>query len=676
MSIGNRTIDWILAVLLIIVMIVSGVGIYYSSAIIGKLDEMSTSQDDNYAALLAAIASSEATSESLLKALLDAISGLNITLPLVVITSASPTSGDAPLTVSFKAVPIGGTPSYSFEWDFGDETPTSSEQNPTHNYTTAGTYTATVNVTDSLGATVSDSLTITARAPGYRLLRVGFAWPTYIDPAVGSDYSSSTAFTNLYDPLVFPTTTGDVKPWVAENWTVSTDGLTWTFTLRDDITFPSGRKLKADDVLFSMERLITIGEGYSYLFSPYVNLTTSSVIDDYTVQFKLDKTFGPFLTTLARLYIVDKEEVMDHIIQGGTYDYPPNGDLAREWLLTHDAGSGPYKVKEVLLEDHVYMDRFNDYWAEMKPRSPDEIQMLALAVPTTERTMLLKKELEISSQWLPEEMLDILSKAGLASGSYPGGDMFYFMMHCNKTPTDDIHVRKALAYAMDYETVVEEIYLDNPLAQCIVPISLAGAAELPMYRQNLTAATEELQKSKYYITSPSDIPEIEVHWCAEVPAEERVAMLLAESAEDIGLRVKVVKTPWNSMIVEMADQDLSPNIETVFVAAHYAEAGSLLETRYHSKAAATWEQNEWLLNATIDTMIEEALSELNITKRYEKYAELELYLLDLCPSLFLFDHLVKHSYQPYVVWPSVLGESIPVMGYNIDGRTIEVIPPE
>lgn len=671
MSIGNRTIDWILAVLLIIVIIVSSVGIYYSSVITGKLDEMSTSQDDNYAALLAAIVSSGATSESLLKALLDAISGLNISMPLVVITSASPTSGNAPLIVSFKAVPIGGTPTYSFEWDFGDET-SSSEQNPTHNYTTAETYTATVTVTDSLGETVSDSLTITALAPGYRLLRVGFAWPTKIDPAVGSDYSSSTAFTNLYDPLVFPTTTGDVKPWVAENWTVSEDGLTWNFTLRDDITFHSGRPLKADDVLFSMERLITIGVGYGYLFSPYVNLTASKVVDDYTVQFNLYKPFGPFLISLERLYILDKEEVLANIADSEEFNYPPNKDLARQWLLTHDAGSGPYKVKEVLLEDHVYMDRFDDYWAEMKPKSPDEIRMLALAVPTLERTMLLKKELEISSQWLPEEVLDAVSKAGLITGSYPGGDMFYFMMHCNKAPTDDIHVRKALAYAMDYKTVVEEIYLDNPLAKCIVPISLPGTVELPMYRQNLTAAVEELQKSKYW----PDIPEIEIHWCAQVPDEEPVAMLLAESATGIGLTVKVVKTQWGAMITEMADQNLSPNIETVFVAAHYAEAGSLIETRYHSKSAATWEQNEWLLNETLDAQIEDALSTLNMTERYEKYAALEHYLLDLCPSLFLFDHLVKHAYQPYVIWANPLGESIPVMGYNIDGRTIEVLLPE
>jgi peptide/nickel transport system substrate-binding protein len=542
-----------------------------------------------------------------------------------------------------------------------------------------GTINETLGTIDERLSNIEEALEVEPTPPTVtKLLRVGFAWPTRIDPAVGSDYSSSTAFTNLYDPLVFPTTTGEVKAWVAESWNASEDGFTWNFTLRDDITFHSGRQLKSDDVLFSMERLITIGEGYAYLFSPYVNLTASTAIDDYTVQFKLKTTFGPFLKTLARLYILDKEEVLAHTVESEEFDYPPNEDLARGWLLTHDAGSGPYKVKEVVLEDHVYMDRFDDYWSEMKTGSPDEIRMLALAIPTTERTMLLKKELEISSQWLPEESLEDLSKAGLLIGTHPGGDMFYFMMHTKKSPLDDIHVRKALAYAMDYDTVVAEIYKDNPLPKCVVPISLPGATELTMYRQDLVKATEELQKSKYYpdiVNNPEDY-EIEVHWCAQVPSEEPVALIFAESAEDIGLKVKVVKTQWGMMIDEMANQDLSPHIETIFVAAHYAEAGSLLLSRYHSDSAATWEQNEWLLNTTLDAALEDALSTVNTTERYEKYAEIESYLLDFCPSLFLFDHLVKYSYQSYVIWPNVLGESIPVMGYNIDGRTIEVIPSE
>jgi len=130
-------------------------GVYYSSAILGKLDDITTKQDD----LADAVSSSNATSTSLLESLLEIISQLNISMPLAVIGSASPTSGVIPLTVSFKAVPIGGTPPYSFVWNFGDGKPTSSERTPTHDYTSAGTYTATITVTDSAAATASDTIT-------------------------------------------------------------------------------------------------------------------------------------------------------------------------------------------------------------------------------------------------------------------------------------------------------------------------------------------------------------------------------------------------------------------------------------------------------------------------------------------------------------------------------------
>jgi multiple sugar transport system substrate-binding protein len=167
MSAENKMFNWILTILLIIVLIVSGIGVYYSSAMLGKLDELSTDQNQNYTSLSDAISSSNATSADLLEALLEiinslneAVAALNITLPLVVIGSATPTSGVVPLTVSFKAVPIGGTPPYSFEWDFGDQTPTSSERTPAHNYTMAGTYTATITVTDSTGVDASDTVTV------------------------------------------------------------------------------------------------------------------------------------------------------------------------------------------------------------------------------------------------------------------------------------------------------------------------------------------------------------------------------------------------------------------------------------------------------------------------------------------------------------------------------------
>jgi len=171
----RRTFDSVLAILLIIVIIISGVGVYYSSAIMGKLDEVSTNQA-NLSEAIISINTTQATSTSLLEALLEAISGLNVSMPLVVIGSATPTSGVAPLTVSLKAVPIGGTPSYTFEWNFGDGMPTSSERTPTHNYTSAGTYTATITITDSVGASASDTVTIKATAAAPVTLTVFSLW--------------------------------------------------------------------------------------------------------------------------------------------------------------------------------------------------------------------------------------------------------------------------------------------------------------------------------------------------------------------------------------------------------------------------------------------------------------------------------------------------------------------
>src|SRR3970282_2953061 len=113
-----------------------------------------------------------------------------------------------------------------------------------------------------------------------RNLRVSFAWPLSIDPAVGSDYVGSTALANLYDALVFPNAAAGTDPWLATSWDVSPDGLTYTFTLREGAKFHDGSALLASHVVYSYERLQTVGEGYAYLVSGVSEITAP---DDSTV---------------------------------------------------------------------------------------------------------------------------------------------------------------------------------------------------------------------------------------------------------------------------------------------------------------------------------------------------------------------------------------------------------
>src|SRR5690606_30896285 len=125
----------------------------------------------------------------------------------------------------------------------------------------------------------------TSQPAGRRVLRMTHSWPNQIDPARGSDMASAVSLINLYSSLVYPTPEGNVEPYAAESWTVSDDNLTYTFQLRQGIKFHDGREMTAEDVKFSFDRLMAIGEGFAYLFRGVVREVT--VDDTYTVSFHL-----------------------------------------------------------------------------------------------------------------------------------------------------------------------------------------------------------------------------------------------------------------------------------------------------------------------------------------------------------------------------------------------------
>jgi peptide/nickel transport system substrate-binding protein len=165
-------------------------------------------------------------------------------------------------------------------------------------------------------------------------------------------------------------------------------------------------------------------------------------------------------------------------------------------------------------------------------------------------------------------------------------------------------------------------------------------------------------------------------WCAEVPTEEKIALLFAGNMEEIGITVNIVKTPWLSMAERMSTQDTTPNMVLSWSPyATYPEAGSMLESAFHSSGAGTVLSGNWLLNATIDDMIEDSIQSTDKVVRFQKYGKLQEIINDMCIQIQIGDHPHLNAYQAYYVdWPAANGWVYPHFAYNLEFRYIQVYP--
>lgn len=517
----------------------------------------------------------------------------------------------------------------------------------------------------------SSSANITAT----RLVRRGESFPCTIDPAVGSDFCSQDGQTNLYDPLVWPAPGGGVLPWIATNWTISSDSLNYTFTIRQGVKFHDGGSLTANDVAFTMQRLLTIGQGYSWIYSNYINPTTGIIVlDDYTIMFHINAPEGAFLDSLVRLYIVEKSLVMANLATSGPYGN--FADYGTTWLATHDAGSGPYYLTAISVDSYVYMKQFSGYWnpTSFDPLAPTEVDLVATAASSaTEKTLMLNKQLEVSDEWQGDSFLDPLNATSyITIESHSDAGEYYYMMNTQKAPTDDVYVRQALAYAFDYPTTSTQIYSRFESSISCIPAVLPGAINCTPYYFNLTMAAALLKQSKYY----PNIPAITFQVMNEVPERMSDALHFAETCGEINLTVTVTSVPWGTMASEMANNATSPNIVPIVVDPLFLDAGSMLAERFSISSEGSFDNGVWLHNATLDAEINAAESTMDTTSRMSQYAHIQQEIMNICPDIYVYDFKVVETVQNYVYIPQMHNAStvIGIQGYNCVFRTWQVSP--
>jgi peptide/nickel transport system substrate-binding protein len=385
---------------------------------------------------------------------------------------------------------------------------------------------------------------------------------------------------------------------------------------------------------------------------------------------------------ITRIYILDEETVRNHINPQGSYG--ENGDYGKEWLLVNDAGSGPYKVREMKTEEYLIMERNADYWGGWEESAPESIKLLGGLEATAVRTMISRGELDITDDTQTPEAYNAMDAMdGVDILRYLSGVNVNLMLNTKMAPTDDVHVRRALAYATDYDSIINNIYIGSKKSTGPVVAGMSAAAleedDMP-YGFNLEKATEELKQSKYYDQLMSGDMSVSFTWCAEGGLQqEKLALFIQASMAKVGVNVEITGKPFATMMSDAQTAETTPNASIVAFSPAYSDAGSILKTRYHSSSCGSWEQMEWLQDNEIDTMISTALVTVDQDERNNMYKEIGKELVELSPTVWLFDAATTCAYRSnYIkVWPAVeknIAEEsfLYVMGYQYYFRDFKI----
>jgi peptide/nickel transport system substrate-binding protein len=472
-----------------------------------------------------------------------------------------------------------------------------------------------------------------------------------LDPSKATDYADSVLMFNAYDTLVLSRQGGPgVVPHLAESW--DTDGTTYTFKLRGDVKFQSGNPLTADDVVFSLDRMKAVGQGLSYLFA---DVEKAEAVDGQTVKFTLTQPYSPFMSALLRLPIVDKKTVMEHLGDGDG----EMKDWGQGWLSTHAAGTGAYKVVSHNPQAETVLAKNADYFLGVPAKAPDTVRYRYGLEAATVRTLIAQGEHDISSQWLPPEVLKSLAADGAQLLHESGGSGFYVKMNTAKAPLDDINCRLALTNAFDYAAAIKMVAITDTVSQgspSTGPLPVGMLGSLPAsetYHRDLDAAKKYLSECKY---KPEDFT-LELSWIGEVPIEERFALLMQANFAEIGIKSEVRKVPWALFTEQVTKPENTPNVSQVFVNAVTADPDTMIYGMYHSSKAGTWQSPEYLKDAKVDELLDKGRTETSEEGRAAAYTEVSKRLKELAPTIYAYDQTAVFAASKRVSVPALTDPS-------------------
>jgi peptide/nickel transport system substrate-binding protein len=357
-----------------------------------------------------------------------------------------------------------------------------------------------------------------------------------LDPGIVTDGESFKVTQNLFETLLnFGEQDTTIKPGLAKEWTVSDDGLTYTFKLQEGVKFHDGTDFNAEAVIKNVNRWKAGNKEQFYYFNSMFKAEGADVITDvkadgdYTVIFTLSRPQAPFLKNLA----------MSPFGIASPTAFEKDGDKFGQ----NPVGTGPFKFVEWRPNETITIEKFDDYWQEGLPKL-DRVIFQVFQDNTARLNALIAGEIDLADGVNPSDGKTVEANAALQLIERPSMNIGYLGLTNTRPPFDDKLVRQAVNYAINKQAIVDAFFEGRAqVAANPMPPSISG------YNKDIEPYPYDPEKAKALLAEAGyDGKEIEL-WAMPVarpymPDAAKVAEVIKKNLEDVGIPAKIVSFEW------------------------------------------------------------------------------------------------------------------------------------
>jgi peptide/nickel transport system substrate-binding protein len=475
--------------------------------------------------------------------------------------------------------------------------------------------------------------------------------PDTLDPHRSGLAVTVRAIRTIYDNLVVQLPDGSIKPWLAKEWSVSEDGKSYTFKLREDVKFHDGTPFNAEAVKFNLDRVIdpaTKAANSLALIRPY---SSSEVIDEYTIKVNLEQPSQAFLGNLSQALL--------GIVS------PTAAKKYGDQLGKNPVGTGPYTFVKWDENADIVVAKNKDYnWAPetVENEGAPHLDTITFKIVPEEATRIgsVQSKQVLAAETVPPQNIAALKNdpnQQLLQANTVGLPYTLFF-NLRKAPWDDVKVRQAVQSAVDVESIVKTLYLGNyerawsALSPGILgyDASLEGSINPDINKANQLLDEQGWVKGADGIRE-KDGKKLTLHYVDGSPNREKrndIAAIIQQQLKQVGIAVEVEITKDIATVVyQNWDYDLYGNSQV-------NSDPNALYAFYHTSAEGERPTLSGLSDPKIDKLLEQGAVETDPDKRVDIYNQIQQYLIDQAVIL------------PIYVFPYTVAASKSVQGIKFD----------